>query len=78
MISVGKSLAALVCLVTVFSISAFAQNAGRESTATQEPTAGVANEIALLRRSVQSLNTSLRDIGDKLLSPDTKEDDKRK
>jgi len=84
MISFGKSLATLICLVTVLSISAFAQNAGRESTATQEPTPnsseGVANEIALLRRSVQSLNASLRDIGEKLLSPDAKnsEDDKHK
>jgi len=36
-------------------------------------TDSVANEIALLRKSVQTLNSSLRDIGDRLLTPNSKQ-----
>src|SRR6185503_16341656 len=79
MISSGKLLSTSVCLVTLLSISAFAQSPRPESTSTQEPanansSAGVASEIALLRRSVQTLNASLRDIGEKLLSPNAKDE----
>ena len=35
----------------------------------------VANEIDLLRKSVQTLSTRLREINDKLLGPDAKEND---
>ena len=79
MISSGKLLSTFVCLLTLLSISAFAQSTRPESTPTQEPaiatsSAGVASEIALLRRSVQTLNASLRDIGEKLLSPNAKDE----
>jgi hypothetical protein len=55
---------------------------GRGAEPAQEPSAGlppgagsvetVANEIALLRRSLQALSGRLREIGEKLLAPDAK------
>jgi hypothetical protein len=81
MISRRKYVSTLICLLTLLSISAFAQNARPESTSTQEQATnanssdGVANEIALLRKSVQTLNSSLRDIGAKLEAPGAKSKD---
>jgi hypothetical protein len=81
MISRRKYVSTLICLLTLLTISAFAQNARPESTSTQEQATnanssdGVANEIALLRKSVQTLNSSLRDIGAKLEAPGAKSKD---
>jgi len=52
---------------------------GQEQLASLPPNSNsmeaVANEIDLLRKSVQTLSTRLREINDKLLGPDTKEND---
>jgi len=77
----------LICGLTLFSAQTFAQSV-RQGTSTpqgQEPPASlppnsnsmeaVANEIDLLRKSVQTLSTRLREISDKLLTPEAKEND---
>src|SRR2546429_1231592 len=77
----------LICGLTLFSAQTFAQSV-RQGTSTppgQEQLASlpansnsmeaVANEIDLLRKSVQTLSTRLREINDKLLGPDAKEND---
>ena len=74
-------LSTLMCLLTVLSISALAQSPRPEPTSPQEQTTsanqdGVANEIALLRKSVQALNSSLRDIGAKFEPPGKSKDSK--
>jgi hypothetical protein len=71
----------VVCVVFLFSISSFAQT--RQTSLTPQPQEQspnlppnansldtVANEIALLRKSVQTLNTRLKEISDKVLAPD--------
>ena len=76
----------LICGLTLFSAQTFAQSV-RQGTSTpqgQEPPASlppnsnsmeaVANEIDLLRKSVQTLSTRLREISDKL-APEAKEND---
>ena len=74
----------VVCVVILFSIPSFAQTPERRQTNSppqaQEqlpnlpPNANsidiVANEIGLLRKSLQTLNTRLREISDKVLAPD--------
>lgn len=72
-------------VVTLFSVVSFAQTPERRPTTSapqpQEqapnPNAGdtVANEIGLLRKSLQTLNTRLREISDKLSAPDLKPSD---
>src|SRR4051794_13600216 len=76
-----------ICVVTIFSIQAFAQTPERRQTSStpqaQEqspnlpPNAGsidtVANELGLLRKSLQTLNTRLREIGEKLLATDPRQ-----
>src|SRR3989442_6243913 len=77
----------LICGLTLLSAQTIAQSV-RQGTSTppgQEQLAGlppnsnsmeaVANEIDLLRKSVQTLSTRLREINDKLLGPDAKEND---
>src|SRR2546423_9570407 len=77
----------LICGLTLFSAQTFAQSV-RQGTSTpqgQEQLAGlppnsnsmeaVANELDLLRKSVQTLSTRLREISDKLLTPEAKEND---
>jgi len=68
-----------ICLLTLFGVSSLAQTPERRPTAptpqAQEQPPGVisadpvANEIGLLRRSLQALNTRLREISEKLLAP---------
>lgn len=77
----------MICAAT-FSAASLAQNPERRtanSTAPaqeQSPNAGsvdtVANEIGLLRKSLQTLNTRLREISEKLLAPDSKQADSPK
>ena len=74
---------ALICAVTLLGVSASAQTvaqtverrpAGSAPQVVQEqssPSADpVANEISLLRKSLQTLNTRLRDISEKMFGPD--------
>lgn len=74
-------LAALVCAAALCGASASAQTAERnrqpsreEGPAVAAPAATaadpVANELGLLRRSLQTLNARLRELGDKFFGPD--------
>lgn len=77
----------VICAMMLMSIPTFSQTPERRQTNTppqaQEqspnllPGAGsietVANEIGLLRKSLQALNTRLREIGEKLLTGDAKQ-----
>lgn len=74
-------LPAAVCALTLFAPAASAQTDARRPTPappqTQEPSVvsapgadPVANEISLLRRSLQTLNTRLREISEKLFPSD--------
>src|SRR5256714_11212575 len=77
----------LICGLTLFSAQTFAQSVrqgtstpqGQEQLASLPPNSNsmeaVANEIDLLRKSVQTLSTRLREINDKLLGPEAKEND---
>src|SRR5438093_6071071 len=77
----------LICGLALFSAQSFAQSVrqgtstpqGQEQLASLPPNSNsmeaVANEIDLLRKSVQTLNTRLREISDKLLTPEAKEND---
>lgn len=74
-----------LCVVTIFSLQTFAQTPARrqtnstpppvEQSPTLPPNAGstdtVANELGLLRKSLQTLNTRLREISEKLLATDS-------
>lgn len=75
----ARLLTAALCVATLLCAGSRAQT-GRPTNTTPLPTdpaAGavsadpVANEIALLRKSLQTLNARLREISEKLLSPDT-------
>jgi hypothetical protein len=73
----------VICLLTLFSIPSFAQTPERRQTSSttqaQEQslnanaTDTVANEIGLLRKSLQTLNNRLREISEKLLATDSKQ-----
>ena len=73
----------VICVVTIFSVVSFAQTPERRQTnlvpqtQAQSPNTNsadtVANEIGLLRKSLQTLNTRLREISEKLLAPDLKQ-----
>lgn len=75
----------LICVVTLFSIQSFAQTPERrqtnsppqaqEQSSNLNSTDTVANEIALLRKSLQALNTRLREISEKILSPGSRQGD---
>ena len=77
----------LICGLTLFSAQIFAQSVrqgnstpqGQDQLASLPPNSNsmeaVANEIDLLRKSVQTLSTRLREINDKLLGPDAKGND---
>ncbi|MDX6403794.1 MAG: hypothetical protein QOH70_1249 [Blastocatellia bacterium] len=80
------SLAIVILVLPLFSAHSFAQSVRRQAQAAppdQEQSAGltangnsieaVANEIDLLRKSLQTLNTRLREISDKLSVPDGKQ-----
>lgn len=65
----------LICLLVFLSISSMAQ---RPASQAAEPSPGtsasdpIANELSLLRKSLQTLNTRLQVISDGLLAPDSK------
>ncbi len=75
----------VICLVTIFSIQSFAQSPERRQTnSTPQPQEQspnlplnassidtVANELGLLRKSLQTLNTRLHEISEKLLATDS-------
>src|SRR5438132_14101705 len=77
----------IICGLTLFSARSFAQSVrqgtstpqGQEQLASLPPNSNsmeaVANEIDLLRKSVQTLSTRLREISDKLAPPEAKEND---
>jgi hypothetical protein len=77
----------VICVVTILSIQSFAQTPARrqansttqaqEQTPNLPPNAGsidtVANELGLLRKSLQTLNTRLHEISEKLLATDSQQ-----
>ena len=66
----------LICLVCWLSVTSMAQRAVPEqSPASTDP---IANEIGLLRKSLQTLNARLQTISDGLLAPDTKSETESK
>ena len=77
----------LICGLALFGAQSFAQSVrqgtstpqGQEQLASLPPNSNsmeaVASEIDLLRKSVQTLSTSLREISDRLLAPEAKEND---
>lgn len=79
-------LPAVICVVTLFGVATFAQTGDHRqpsaSPQTQEQPSNVtpgpvsadpvANEISLLRKSLQTLNTRLREISEKLFGADAK------
>jgi len=77
----------LICGLTLFSAQTLAQSVGQgtstppgqEQPASLPPNSNsmeaVANQIDLLRKSVQTLSTRLREISDRLLAPDAKAND---
>jgi hypothetical protein len=79
----ARFLTALICVATLFGVTSSAQTPeGRRAdaplqTAGQSPGAGptdpVANEVALLRKSLQTLNTRLREISEKLFAPEARQ-----
>jgi hypothetical protein len=87
MTALARFFAAAICMATLFCFDSHAQTNERRPTtpaagAQQQPTDAQAsadtlvNEVALLRKSLQSLNTRLREISDKLLAPsDSKQPD---
>jgi hypothetical protein len=79
----------VICVVTLFSIPSFAQTPERSQTVPTPQAQGqlpnlspnansidmVANEIELLRKSVQTLNARLREISEKISAPDSTQSD---
>ena len=65
----------MTCLVTCLSVSSMAQRA-MSQPADQSPgtnsSDSVANELSLLRKSLQTLNSRLQAISEELLAPDTR------
>ena len=82
----SKSLAALISFPVLFAVPSFAQGVARPpANATvpdrspgipqnTNPTDPIANEISLLRKSLQTLNTRLQAISEELLAPATQDD----
>jgi hypothetical protein len=82
-----KLFPAVICIVTFLSLNSFAQTPEPHQTnavpQAQErlpnippnvkPSDTVANELGLLRKSLQTLNTRLREISDKFSAPDSKQ-----
>ena len=67
----------LICLLCWLSVTSMAQRAAsqEQSPASADP---IANEIGLLRKSLQTLNARLQTISDGLLAPDTKSETESK
>ena len=80
----------VVCVVILFSIPSLAQSPeprqtdstsqAREQSPNLPPNSSdtVANELELLRKSLQTLNARLREISDKYFAPDSKQSDTAK
>jgi hypothetical protein len=89
MATLERFFAAAICAATLFCLTSLAQTNERRQTPpapraqelsadaqTAIPSAdALVNEVALLRKSLQTLNTRLREITDKLLAPDAKQTD---
>jgi hypothetical protein len=89
MTTLARLFAPAICAATLLCFTSHAQTNERRQTtpaprtSEQSPDAQpsaadtdtLVNEVALLRKSLQSLNTRLREISDKLLAPDTKQPD---
>ena len=80
----SRLFAAALCAATLFCMTSRAQTGERRQTAPasgvqqQSPDASsdtLVGEVALLRKSLQTLNTRLREITDRLLAPDPKQPD---
>ena len=81
-----KFLAALICLLILFAVPSFAQSVARPTAnaavldrspggpQNTNPADPIANEISLLRKSLQTLNTRLQAISEELLAPATQDD----
>jgi len=77
----SRLFAAAICAATLFCLGTRAQTVERRQTAPTQPAQQqspdassdtLVAEVALLRKSLQTLNTRLREITDKLLAPDPK------
>ncbi len=86
MATLARFFAAAICAATLFCLTSLAQtNERRPPTPLQQQPADaqtaapsadtLVNEVALLRKSLQTLNTRLREVSDKLLATDTKQTD---
>ena len=85
-----KVLPIVVCVVILFSTPSLAQtpeprqtdstSQAREQSPNLPPNSSdtVANELELLRKSLQTLNARLREISDKYFAPDSKQSDSAK
>ncbi len=64
----------VLCVVTLLSISSFAQTQGQSSNLPPSTNSidTIAIEVGLLRKSVQTLNIRLREISEKVIAPDAK------
>lgn len=80
----SRLFAAALCVATLFCLTSRAQTGERRQTTPapsaqqQSPDASsdtLVGEVALLRKSLQTLNTRLREITDRLLAPDPKQPD---
>jgi hypothetical protein len=76
----SRILPATICLLTLLCSDSQSQTPGHPAApSTQEQAQGapaadpLVGEVALLRKSLQTLNTRLRDISDKLFAPDSKQ-----
>jgi hypothetical protein len=82
----SKCLAALICFPILCAVPSFAQGVARPPAnaavldrfpgvpQNTNPTDPIANEISLLRKSLQTLNTRLQAISEELLAPATQDD----
>lgn len=75
MINRTMFLAGPICLLLLLTASAFAQTTERTNGSSSAANDAITNEIAQLRKVLQILNTNLRDITEKLLAPETKQQD---
>jgi hypothetical protein len=86
MATLERLFGAAICAATLFCFTSLAQTNERRPPipAQQQPVDAQAaapsadtlvNEVALLRKSLQTLNTRLREISDKLFAPDAKQAD---
>ena len=64
----------VLCVVTLLSISSFAQTQGQSPNLppTTNSIDTIATEVGLLRKSVQTLNLRLKEISEKVIAPDAK------